>query len=267
MHVEMLDDRSRPSEWSISAHSHRELNHIFFIAEGGGVMRVEEHDIRFSAPSFLVIPSAVVHGFQWQTESSGSVVTLANSYLAELSRRDSDVEVLFRLPTSLLLTIAEASFVQARLVELTREFGWAAIGHRTAVDAALLPIIVLALRTARSRRTEGKHELGHYAGIVARFRERVDARFRFREDISRYAKALGVSNTTLRAACSRIAGIPPAQILDERTLLEARRALLYSEFSVAEVAYSLGFGDAAYFSRFFSRRVGMPPKIFRENKK
>ena len=39
VHVETLDDRTRPSEWSISAHSHRELNHIFFVAEGGGEMR------------------------------------------------------------------------------------------------------------------------------------------------------------------------------------------------------------------------------------
>lgn len=229
-------------------------------------MRVEERTVSFGAPCFLVVPSAVVHAFEWQAKSSGSVVTLANSYLAELSRRDSDVEALFRQPTSLRLDHAEASLVQARIVELMRELGWAAIGHRTAVDAALLPIIVLALRTARSRRVEGKHELGHYAGIVARFRERVEARFRLREDIGMYTRALAVSNTTLRIACSRIAGISPTQILDERTLLEAKRALLYSEFSIAEVAYSLGFYDAAYFSRFFSRHVGKPPRAFREGK-
>src|ERR1700684_4005837 len=98
--MEMLDDRSRANEWTIRAHSHRELNHLFFIAEGGGSMQAEEHLFNFTAPCLLVVPSTVVHGFQWHADSLGSVITLANSYLAELIRRDKDVETLFRKPVS-----------------------------------------------------------------------------------------------------------------------------------------------------------------------
>jgi AraC family transcriptional activator of pobA len=33
--------------------------------------------------------------------------------------------------------------------------------------------------------------------------------------------------------------------------------------SVAEIAYAVGFEDPAYFSRFFTRHVGQPPRTYR----
>ncbi len=52
-------------------------------------------------------------------------------------------------------------------------------------------------------------------------------------------------------------------MLDERALLEARRLLLYSNLSVAEVGYATGFEDPAYFSRFFARHTGRSPRDWR----
>jgi AraC-like DNA-binding protein len=48
-----------------------------------------------------------------------------------------------------------------------------------------------------------------------------------------------------------------------RMLVEAERQLRYTAMSVSQVAYYLGFEDPAYFSRFFRRRTGLPPKSFR----
>jgi len=66
--------------------------------------------------------------------------------------------------------------------------------------------------------------------------------------------------------CARPAGelfATRAQMLDDRALLEARRMLLYSQLSVTDIAYAVGFEDPAYFSRFFARHVGQPPRSWR----
>ena len=75
--------------------------------------------------------------------------------------------------------------------------------------------------------------------------------------------AIGVSATALRVACARVAGKAPAALLDHRALVEAKRALLYSNRSIAEVGYYLGFVDPAYFSRWFRGHVGRSPRRYR----
>ena len=46
-------------------------------------------------------------------------------------------------------------------------------------------------------------------------------------------------------------------------MVEAKRLLIYTGKSVAEVGYDLGFEDPAYFARFFAERAGSAPSAFR----
>ena len=52
-------------------------------------------------------------------------------------------------------------------------------------------------------------------------------------------------------------------MIQRRVVLEAKRALLYSNMTVTEAAYYLGFSDPAYFSRFFAKATGKSPRAFR----
>jgi AraC family transcriptional activator of pobA len=45
---------------------------------------------------------------------------------------------------------------------------------------------------------------------------------------------------------------------------EAQRSLAYTRMSVAEVGYTLGFEDPAYFSRAFRRHYGQSPSEYRQ---
>ncbi len=54
-------------------------------------------------------------------------------------------------------------------------------------------------------------------------------------------------------------------MIHARVLAEAQRDLLFSDLEVKYIALSLGFSDAAYFSRFFARLVGQSPTEFRRS--
>ena len=71
----------------------------------------------------------------------------------------------------------------------------------------------------------------------------------------------------LRTACLAVTGETPIKLLHDRIIAEAKRNLLYSDMSVAQIAYWLGFEDTSYFSRFFHRLCGEPPARFRVGKK
>ncbi|PJG46237.1 AraC family transcriptional regulator [Sphingobium sp. LB126] len=262
VHVESLDDRSRPSEWTIQPHVHRDLNHIILIAQGGGTMRADGNTLSFDAPCLLLVPRGIIHGFTWLRESRGWVMTISDSYLQHLLERDEDLQPLFRVPRAVPLPPAELSEVEADIQRLAQELAWSGPGQRGAIEALLLGLMVQALRHAALTEA-GPRAGGRQARLVARLRERIELHFRRREPVDAYALALGVSETALRQACSHVAGMSPAAMVDERALLEARRLLLYSNLSIAEIAYAVGFDDPAYFSRFFARHLDRPPRDWR----
>lgn len=263
VHVESLDDRSRPSEWTIRPHAHADLNHVFHLSEGGGAMQAERAMLSFEAPCLLLVPTGVVHGFNWTSESSGTVITVSSSYLERLRETDPALASLFRSALAVSLSAADSDLYLRAGRRLMAELSWAAPGHRAAAESALLDILVNALRAIGTQSEVHGSAPGRQAALVACFRERIEARFRLREPVAVHAEALKTSQTRLRTACAVVAQQSPMAILDQRAVVEAQRALLYSNLSIAEIADSLGLADAAYFSRFFTRHVGQSPRSYR----
>jgi AraC family transcriptional regulator, transcriptional activator of pobA len=261
LHLESLEERSRPNDWMIRPHAHADLSHIFTLTAGSGVMNSEGHGIAFKAPCVILVPAGIVHGFSYEVETSGSVLTLSEAYFRELSGREPEFRRLFEAPRQ--LPLGDLSLT-GYLSRLGRELVWNAPGHAAAVEGALLSILVEILRLMHFSTTESWPQSGPQARLVARFREMIEHRFRAPTPLETYAAELSVTVSRLRDACLKVAAAPPSKLIHNRILLEARRALLYSNMTVAETGYYLGFTDPAYFSRFFSKATGESPRAFRE---
>ncbi len=267
VHAERLDDRSRPHEWTILPHAHADLVQLFLLEQGGGVMRAEAERFAVIAPALLIVPAGIVHGFEWHHDSAGAVVTLSVRHLTSLDRRYPGLATVFDRARVIRPDDAATATIASCMAILMRELGWSAPGHGAAVDAALLTLLVEAWRASGVAADGIAAEPGHHHSLVARFRARIDARFRLREPIAAYAEALHTSESRLRVACARIAALSPAAMLDQRAMVEARRALLYTNLSVAEVGYAIGFADPAYFTRFFTRHAGCSPRRYRQERR
>ncbi len=265
VHLEELDERSKPNDWNIRPHAHADLNHVFHIVAGGGVMMVEGQALSFAAPCLVLVPSCVVHGFDMLMETRGSVLTIADSYLRDLVARESDFATLFASPRQFAL--GGESLVGAALRDLARELVWRAPASGAAIEARLLSILVEAKRLAVQIHDEAPTHPGTYAGLVARFRALIERSYRDGLPMEAFATELGVTLGQLREACRKVAASSPLRLVQDRVMLEAKRALLYSNMTVAEVGYHLGFDDPAYFSRFFAKTEGVSPRAFRARRR
>ncbi len=261
LHLETLEERSRPSNWNIRPHAHLDLHHLFLITHGAGRMVADKVEVGFAAPCLLIVPAPCVHGFAWAQDAQGHVLTLAHDTLRDLVAREPDFAPLFGRPACLPVTDAPA--LREHLAAVGRELAWSACGHAAAIRGRLQIICVEALRLQQQAARQAAPVPDHAAGIVARFRELVDAHYRSGTPLDGYAARLAVSPSTLRRACLQAASCPPSRILHDRILLEAQRALLFTNMSVKEAAATLGFEDSAYFTRFFTRRAGTSPRAFR----
>ncbi len=81
--------------------------------------------------------------------------------------------------------------------------------------------------------------------------------------IEQLSKSLGYHRTHLSKMFKEAVGLSPMQFLMQ-IRLERAKSLLRSQWSVEQVASSVGFADALYFSKQFRKRFGMSPTEFRQ---
>lgn len=105
--------------------------------------------------------------------------------------------------------------------------------------------------------TEGNH-------LLFNFRKLLEAHFQERHQVKEYAHLLHISPAHLNELTQRYFGTTASSLIKNRLLTEAKRLLLYTPKTVAEVAYQLNFSDTANFNRFFRAQSGLTPKAFRE---
>ena len=91
----------------------------------------------------------------------------------------------------------------------------------------------------------------------------VEQNFKELHSVSAYAKRLGMSPKSITKHFQKLGAITPSDFIKNRIILEAKRQLLYSESSVKEIAFDLGYNDPAYFSRFFTKATQRSPLSFK----
>jgi AraC family transcriptional activator of pobA len=102
---------------------------------------------------------------------------------------------------------------------------------------------------------------------VQRFRQLVELHYRESLGVEAFAGLLGVTRAHLHDACLRDAGRTPLALIHDRLITEAKLRLEQTELLVEQVAYGLGFREAAYFNRFFRRMTGQSPGAYRRTRR
>jgi AraC family transcriptional regulator of arabinose operon len=73
----------------------------------------------------------------------------------------------------------------------------------------------------------------------------------------------GLSSSRLSHLFREQVGVTPIQYVEQQRIRKARELLEISAFTVSEIAYQTGYESPFYFSRRFSKAVGMSPKQYR----
>jgi AraC-like DNA-binding protein len=78
-----------------------------------------------------------------------------------------------------------------------------------------------------------------------------------------YANNLNVHVNYLNRAVKEVTGKPTTAHIIERIISEAKALLQHTDWTIAEIAYALGFEYPTYFNNYFKRMTGATPTSFR----
>ena len=262
VHVGHVTDRGR---WRTEPHAHPTYGQVIFVRNGCGMMNLEGSSVPFEGPCALLLPTECVHGLDYELDADRWVVTIEVSYLAQVNAKLREFISLWASPRVIPLAYSAQGGVEFHnlIKSLKQEVESEAVGHVVATEALLTTILLMLVRETRLDQGVSEGASRNDVRQVDRFRKLIDAHFRENLPLQDYASMMAVSLVQLRAACASASEQSPTKMIHARIITEAKRNLIFGDMSVEQIAFGLGFADAAYFTRFFRREVGQAPSQFR----
>jgi AraC-like DNA-binding protein len=100
--------------------------------------------------------------------------------------------------------------------------------------------------------------------LALQFTELVEQHHKSLRKVGDYVDVMNKCPKLLSRSLQAIIGKTPKQYIDDRILLEAKRLLVYSDDSIKEITFSLGFDEPTNFSKFFREQTGLSPTEFKK---
>ncbi|MEP1330174.1 helix-turn-helix domain-containing protein [Pseudophaeobacter sp.] len=258
LHVETISSRSALHDWRLKAHRHARLHQLLFMTKGGGVAEIDGKQHPLPAPCFVNIPRGVVHGFDFKPQTNGWVITLTSDLLDHFLLESEGV----RTPLEQPLVLPLNTDLRRLAEQLSEEYHSQSFARAQLLRSLAGALTALVARSIFEVDRANAPAQGN--PLFARFEDMIERDFRKRRPLADYARDLAISPTHLNRIAHQSTGQAASKLINDRMLREARRMLIYTNLTAAQIAYDLGFSDPAHFSRVFAKGTGVAPKTFRQ---
>lgn len=228
---------------------------LYWFTRGQGRMTAQGVTRGYGPHNAIILPPNTMHGFEVRGSVLGHAVFLPADAAHEMPEG----------PLHLRIRDGAAQAELTRQIENIRteldrgeQRSDAALGHHAG-------LLVVWLSRVAGEDWDAEAEIGgrNCESLAGAYTALLEEHFRGGYSVSDYARALGVTPAHLTRCCRRASGRPASDLLLDRLHYEARRLLTETRMPIKQVAETLGFRSAAYFSRAFRARTGHSPRDFR----
>lgn len=267
VHYELLATRSKLYNWEINEHLHTDLFQIFIISSGEGMLIQDNNRIILKAPSILVIPTNTFHGFEFQSDVNGEVLTISEQF----------VETIFAKTPVILLELNKVKqysfnvenkdslndllYLKNKIVKEIAENNT----YKQLCLQSLFQLFFIGLHSQNTFDNEKETTNNRTLTYFNAFQKLIKKTLPESKLIKDYADDLRITPVHLNRICQSLVQKSALQLVHDYTITEAKKYLVYTSYSVSEISYLLNFKDPAYFSRLFKKQTGFSPNQFRSS--
>ena len=255
--VERVEDRVNPGV--PFPHKH-DFYQLMFIEEGRGWHKIDFKKFIIQKDQFFIMKPGQIHSWQLEKGTKGYVIEFNTESLHSETRSNfSLLNTISSAPDNLNFNNKRESAEILTIISLMfKEFHDQEYYYDMNLRNYLSIILVMLSRVVKTKTNQKTNN------IIETFKTLVEENFMKEHGIQFYASIIGITSKALAMQISRATGKSPRTILHERIILEAKRLLVFSQQSISEIGYRLGFDDTNYFTRFFKIHVKTTPAMFRK---
>ncbi len=242
---------------------------IFWIKEGKGTYHIDFDEFTFDGNVlFFLSPGQVFTVDSEQIKEAYRLSFVRDFYCIQTHDKEISCNgVLFNniYETPFIeLDDRDAKKLDFIISELIDEFKQDEAAQYDMLQSYLKQFIIHSVRIRKERHVM-KDDVD--SKLFKDFSTLVEFNFTKMHSVTDYAGRLGISPKSLTKHFQKIGTQTPSDFIKNRIILEAKRKLIYTDFSVKEIAFDLGFNDPAYFTRFFTKATQKSPLQFKKELK
>jgi AraC family transcriptional activator of pobA len=235
---------------------------ILVLSSGKFELNIDFETVKLAKPSFLLISPEQVHDIGKIEKIQGWLINIEPSVIYP-----EIVERFYEYPTKpILLETASALTPQLFSLLQTAE---ALSGQdsnlliektiKLIINAALSLVIASVLPDNGESVKRSRGTL-----IYKQFRALLERHFKTWKQASRYASEVSITPTHLNDTVKEQTGLTVTEHIQNRSVLEAKRLLFFTDMSVSETCYQTGYNDPVHFGKLFRKVTGLTPLAFRK---
>ena len=242
-------------------HRH-DYHELIWIRSGRGRHLIDGEPLPVENGTITVIGRGQVHQFQEAEDLHGAVVRFGDEVL--FGEGTAGWLVTGRGGRRVPVPPGEHDRLDALIASLAAETARPPDGRSAELERHLLSVVLLwTERWYDATRTERRAPDDADVQLHRRFAALLEQDFARHHDAGHYAEELRVPPPALSKALTHITGRSTKELITDRVMLEAARLLRFTDLTVGEIAFRVGFDDQLYFSRAFKRFHGEPPMAYR----
>ncbi|WP_371171104.1 AraC family transcriptional regulator [Aliiroseovarius sp. 2305UL8-7] len=229
---------------------------LLWFTRGQGRITVNGVTAGYGPHNCIFLPAGTMHGFEMSTQVTGTIVVFPQGCETELALPEDAIHLRLREADKQMELNGLVDDLQREMEKSTPRAQRAMMCHAGLLSVWLERQLVGTKIDPADASTSGR--------LVNAYTALVEQDFHSAKTVRDYAAKLGVTPTHLSRVCNRTCGRPASAILQDRIHYEARRLLTETHIPIKDIASSLGFASAAYFTRAFQKQTGRTPSAFRK---
>jgi len=245
-------------------HNYQEL---LWIKEGSGRHEIDQEILEITPATFYLISKGHVHHFIEGKDLDGFTLRftddfLLDGFLGEGWNYRATLFSHFAIHSGLTIDAEDIERFSFLLGQMSLEFNQENFG-RIPILRHMLGQLLLLLERNRQSKVQHQEPQTWTAQIYQEFILLLEEQFGQSHHVSHYAGKLGITSRQLSDISRQFSGKTAKQIIQDRLILEAKRYLHYTNASVKEIAWELGYKDPSYFSKVFRNSENVAPHNYK----
>ena len=250
-------------------HPHRhDYYTVIWIHRGSGSHIIDFNEYALANNAVFFVSPGQIHQMITKTEPKGWVITFSKGFLQHNHIDEEFIDRInlfnsFEERPPLFLSKPSSEKLQL-LFEMMEQDYQAPGEYQIGLLSAYLKIfLITCVNSCELEESKLSDDHGGKS-ILKTFKNLVKQNYQQMHKVSSYAELMNIAPKYLNQVVKTLLGMTAKEVIQEKIVLNAKRELKYTEKSIKEIAYGLGFDDPLYFSQFFKKCTGTSPTKFRQ---